>query len=398
MADRMSTRIYYTDPACTEFDAVVEECRPLDGRPAVTLDRSAFYPTSGGQPNDLGALGEAKVVDVVESEAGAVWHVLDRELSPGSPVRGVVDRERRLDHMQQHTGQHILSAAFDKLHRARTVGFHLGADVSTVDLSVEVPWAAIAAAEADANRIVWEDRPVAVRFVEAAEAAALPLRKEPERGGTLRVIDVEGYDLSACGGTHVARTGTVGLVAVLSAEKLRGGTRLEFVCGARALRWLRTYRDAVSGCIRHVSVAPEELPSAVERLQAESRDLRKTIREMQERLAGYEASALAASAEEAAGGRVVVKALDGHDQGSLKSMALAICASPGFQVALFSTSGPHVAVLARSKDRTVDCAAVLKGLMATYGGRGGGRPELAQGGGLSGDLDSILASARLALV
>jgi alanyl-tRNA synthetase len=390
----MSIRIYYTDPHCTEFDAVVAEYRLLDGHPAVMLDRTAFYPTSGGQPNDVGTLGEARVIDVRESEAGAVWHVLDRELTPGSRVRGLVEPARRLDHMQQHTGQHILSAAFDRLSRARTVGFHLGADVSTVDLSIEVTRPAIATAEDEANRVVWEDRPVAIRFVDEAEAAALPLRKEPERGGTLRVIDVDGYDLSACGGTHVGRTGAVGLVAVLSSEKLRGGTRLEFVCGVRALRWLRTYRDAVAGCIRHVSVAPQELPSAVERLQTDGKDLHKTVKDLRARLAGYEASALAASAEEAADGRQVVKALEGYDQDGLKAMALAICASPGFQVALFSTSAPHVAVVARSKDRVVDCAAVLKELMAAYGGRGGGRPELAQGGGLTGDLGAILAFAR----
>src|SRR5512140_277536 len=281
----MANRLYYQDPQRLEFDATVTGVMRLDGRPAAALDATAFYPTSGGQPFDTGTLGDGRVVDVVESDTGEIWHVLDREIEAGRSVRGVVDRDRRLDHMQQHTGQHILSAAFDHLHHARTVGFHLGALVSTVDLAIDLPADAIAAAEAEANRIVWEDRPVAIRFVTSEEAAALPLRKVPERGGTLRLIDVESYDLSACGGTHVGRTGAVGLIAVRSAERLRGGTRIEFVCGGRALRSFHLYRDAVAGCIRHVSVAPEELPAAIERLQAESKDQRKIVRDLKERLA-----------------------------------------------------------------------------------------------------------------
>jgi alanyl-tRNA synthetase len=393
----MSNRIYYTDPQCIEFDAVVSATTRLDGRPAVALDTTAFYPTSGGQPQDTGMLSDARVVDVVESDTGDLWHVLDRDVEVGRRVHGVVDWPRRFDHMQQHTGQHILSAAFDRLSHARTVGFHLGALVSSVDLSVDLPAQAIAAAESEANRIVWEDHPVAIRFVGEAEVATLPLRKEPERGGTLRVIDVDGYDLSACGGTHVSRTGAVGLIAVLSAERLRGGTRLEFVCGGRALRSLHTLRDAVSGCIRHVSVAPEELPAALERLQTESKDQRKAMRDLQERLAGYEATALAATAEEVNGIRRVVQALDGRDQNGLKAMALAICSAPGFQAALFSTTAPYVAVLARSKDGKGDCAAALQALTTAFGGRGGGRPELAQCGGLTGDLSQILAAARAEL-
>jgi alanyl-tRNA synthetase len=393
----MSDRIYYTDAQQTDFDAVVTGVASLDGRPAVALDATAFYPLSGGQPCDSGTLGGALVVDVVESDAGEVWHALDREMAIGSRVHGTVDRARRFDHMQQHTGQHILSASFDRLNQARTVGFHLGAVVSTLDLAVDLPAGAIAAAEAEANRIVWEDRPVRIRFVSDIEAAALPLRKEPGRGGTLRVIDVEGYDMSACGGTHVSRTGSIGVIAVLSAERVRGGSRVEFVCGGRALVFLRTFRDAVAGCIRHVSVAPEELPAALERLQAENKDQRKAVRDLQERLAGYEAGTLAAGADEVNGVRLVVQAIDGRDQNTLKSMALAICGAPGFQVALFTTGPPHMAVFARSKDGTCDCAAALKALLAAFGGRGGGKPDLALGGGLNGDLAQILAAARAAL-
>jgi alanyl-tRNA synthetase len=393
----MSERIYYRDPARVEFDAVVVEARRVGDRPAVVLDATAFYPTSGGQPFDTGTLGHARVVEVVESESGEVMHLVDRDLPAGQAVRGRIDWPRRFDHMQQHTGQHILSAALDKLSGARTVGFHLGADVSTVDLAIPLSDHAITAAEAEANRVVWEDRPVRIRFVDEAEAARLPLRKEPDRSGTLRVIDIEGYDLSACGGTHVERAGAIGLIAVLSAERLRGGTRLEFVCGGRALRTLRRFKDAVSGCVRHVSVAPEELPAAVERLQDDAKEQRKVVKGLQERLAAFEAAALAAGAEEVRGRRQVVQAVEGQDQNGLKAMALAICTSPGFAVALFSTSSPAIAVVARSTDVVLDSAAVLKALMGEFGGRGGGRPDLAQGGGLTGELVAILARAKILL-
>ncbi|HSK10710.1 MAG TPA: DHHA1 domain-containing protein [Vicinamibacterales bacterium] len=391
-------RLYYLDPALTEFEATVASATRVGDRAAVTLDRTAFYPTSGGQPFDTGSLGEARVIEVVEDEAGEVLHVLDRPIPVGEAVRGRIDRARRLDHMQQHTGQHILSSALDRLARARTVGFHLGADVSTVDLDVPIPAGAIAAAEDDANRVVWEDRAVSIRLVSDAEAAVLPLRKETGRTGTLRVIEVEGYDCSACGGTHVTRTGSVGMIAVLSAERLRGGVRLEFVCGRRALRQMRTYRDAVAGCIRSVSVAPSDLPAAVERLQAEAKEQRKVARDLQERLAVHEAREVAEQAEPLSDGtRQVVRVVETADQNVLKAMALAVCARPGYRVALFSSTAPHLVVVARSKEVSADAAAVLKSLFATFGGRGGGRPDLAQGGGLNGPADALLAHARGAL-
>jgi alanyl-tRNA synthetase len=390
----MKQPLYYTDARCIEFDAVVTRAAEVNGRPAVVLDGTAFYPTSGGQPHDTGTLGDACVVEVLEDESGDILHVLDHALPALAKVRGRVDWDRRFDHMQQHTGQHILSAAFDRQLAARTVGFHLGALVSTVDLSIPLLADAIAAAEAEANEIVWEDRAVSIRFVSPADAATLPLRKEPDRAGVLRVIDVDGYDLSACGGTHVARTGSVGTIVVLSAERLRGGTRVEFVCGGRAVRALHGYRDAVMGCIRHVSVAPDELPSAIERLQAESKDQRKLARALQERLAGYEASALAARAEVAGQVRRVVEAVEGQDQNGLKAMALAICSAPGFEVALFSPSSPHVAVIARSRDGSLDAGAAVRALLGRFGGRGGGKADLAQAGGLTGDLADVLSAAR----
>src|SRR5262245_26896385 len=219
----MTERLYYNEPYARQFDATVLEVSQRGDRLAVTLDRTAFYPTSGGQPFDTGQLGPFPVVDVVDDDNGVIEHLLDpgqTQVRPGSDpgltsgmlVHGAIDWERRFDHMQQHTGQHVLSAAFDRLFGVRTLSFHLGAEVSTIDLARELTPIEIAAAEGQANRIVWEDRPVAIRYASAEEAAAMPLRKESLRGGTLRLIDVEHFDLSACGGTHVARTGAIGKI------------------------------------------------------------------------------------------------------------------------------------------------------------------------------------------
>ena len=290
----MTDRLYYLDPYLHAFDAAIERVEARGDRVVVTLDRTAFYPSSGGQPFDTGILGRWRVVDVVDEEDGSIAHVVeprtldtdprtDRHPEPGSVVRGAVDWPRRFDHMQQHTGQHVLSAAFDRLFGVRTVSFHMGAAVSTIDLARELSPAEIAAAETDANRIVWEDRPVGIRFATAEEAAAMPLRKEPARGGTLRLIDVEGFDLSACGGTHVARTGGIGIIAVASWERFKGGQRLSFLCGGRALGGYRALRDAVSGAVRLLSVLPDELPASIERLQAEAKEQKKAMVRLQSR-------------------------------------------------------------------------------------------------------------------
>ena len=297
----MTERIYYTDPYAAEFDATVVTIEPVAGvatRHAVVLDRTAFYPTSGGQPFDTGTLGGARVVDVVDEDDGRIVHVVEGEV-PGGRVRGRIDWPRRFEHMQQHTGQHVLSAAFDRLLQVRTVSFHLGTTSSTIDLAREVAAGEIARAELEANRIVWEDRPVTIRFADADEAAKLSLRKESKREGVLRLIDVDAFDVSACGGTHVARTGAIGIIAVAGSEKFKGGTRLEFLCGGRALAGFHALGDSVAASVRLLSVLPAELPAAIERQQSDARDLRRQVKDLQTRLAGHEAAALADAAESA---------------------------------------------------------------------------------------------------
>lgn len=393
----MTDRLYYTEPYCTEFDATVQSVETFDGRRAVILDRTAFYPTSGGQPFDTGTLNGVRVSDVIDQEAGGIAHIVEGEFGAGDCVHGTIDWPRRFEHMQQHTGQHVLSAAFARVRSARTVSFHLGADVSTIDLDREPAIPEIHRAEEAANQVVWEDRPVIIRFAEAEEAKALPLRKESLRPGTLRIVEIPDFDVSACGGTHVARTGAIGIISVLGHERFRGGMRVSFVCGVRALRSLRTFSDAVTGSLRFLSVDPAELPSAIERAQAENKGLKREIKHLQERLAPYEAAELAASGQRIGERTIVARVFDGCDAAALKALASAVASRAGYAVALFSATAPYLVVVTRSADVKIDAAAVLKSLLERFGGRGGGRPDLAQGGGLQGALPEILHAATDAL-
>jgi alanyl-tRNA synthetase len=390
-------RIYYTDAYCRAFDAHVVRAFEYQGRPAVILDRTAFYPTSGGQPFDVGVLGGIAVVDVVDV-AGEVVHVLEAPLAAGAAVHGEIDWTRRFDHMQQHTGQHVLSAALVRVCQAPTVSFHLGSETSTVDLGAVLAAADVERAVDEANRIVWEDRAVAVRFASEDEAQALPLRKESARQGELRLVEVPEFDLSACGGTHVARTGAIGLIAVTATEKFKGGLRLTFVCGGRALCTLRQLRDAVAGSVRVLSVLPQELPVAVEKQQADAKALRKTVSGLQAALAVHEADRLLAASHAADGGRrVITEIYEDWDAAGLKTIASSLIARDPVAVALVAGGATVAVVVACAPSLGLDAGAVVRQLTERFGGRGGGRPDMAQAGGLSGHTAEIAAAARALL-
>lgn len=388
----MTERLYYTDPDCLEFEAAIADVEEVGGRTIVRLDRTAFYPTSGGQPFDTGRLDEARVVDVID-EDGTIAHVVQPPagtLRQGERVTGRIDAERRRDHMQQHTGQHILSAAFVRLHDVPTVSFHLGGISSTIDLAGEVTRDAIDAAETVANRVIWENRPVTTRFVSGEEATSLPLRKPSQRAGTLRLIDIAEWDLSACGGTHVARTAEVGVIAIRAWERYKGGTRVTFVCGQRALRSHRELRDIISHAARALSVAPAEMADAVEKLIADARASRKTTRMLSEELITCRVAVLASRAEHVAGVDLVVAALEDADAVALRHAATSLVDACGRVVVLLTTSQPASLVVARSADVTaVDASALVRYLAGHFGGNGGGKPELAQGGGFNADRDSV---------
>jgi alanyl-tRNA synthetase len=366
----MTQRLYYNDSYRSAFDGAVVSCDPRDDRFEVVLDQTAFYPTSGGQPFDTGTLGDAQVVDVVDRDDGAVGHIIDRAVAVGTTVHGAIAWPRRFDHMQQHTGQHVLSAAFDRLLAVRTESFHLGTVSATIDLAREVTRPQMTAVIQEANRIVWEDRPVVVRFASPEEARALPLRKESVRTGPLRLVEIEDFDLSA-----------------------------EFLCGGRALARFGEWRDALAATTQRLSVAPADLAAAVEKLQFESKSLQKTIRLQQEQLAGHEAQELVARAETADQRQILVDAVDGWDAAGLKALATAATArAPSLAVALFSRTSPPVVVISVGRDAGVDAAAVLKTLTARFGGKGGGKPELAQGGGFGAPTEQLLEVARTELL
>jgi alanyl-tRNA synthetase len=392
-----TTRIYFTDALARDFDAEVVSCVPApDGRFSIVLDRTAFYPTSGGQPFDTGRLGSARVLDVADDDDGVIHHVTDAALPPGARVMGAIDWARRFDHMQQHTGQHILSAAFDHLHSVRTMSFHLGAESATIDLAREVTPTEISDAEAEANRVVWEDRPITVRFVTEEEAARLPLRKEPVKTGRLRLVEVADFDLSACGGTHVPAAGMIGVIAVSGWERFKGATRLSFVCGGRALRSHGALRDIVTAAARTLTVHPGELATSIERLLAEGKEHGRALKRLESELASYRAVEMRAAATTIGPLRVVLSAQPIADPAVMRTLAQAIVSESGLAVVLVGDGSPAPVVVARSADVGVDAGALLKQMAAELGGRGGGRSELAQGG-VTAAPKAILAFARRTL-
>ena len=389
----MTTRLYYLEPCRRSFDATVLSVDLVAGHSEVTLDQTAFYPSSGGQPFDTGTLGGAAVTDVIDREDGSIAHVVSGSLKPGEVVTGEIDWARRFDHMQQHTGQHVLSAAFDRLFGVRTESFHMGQMSSTIDLAREVSEPEIAKAEDDANGVVWEDRPVAIRFASAEEAAAMPLRKESARGGSLRLIDVQDYDLSACGGTHVERTGAIGIIAIAGWEKFKGGSRVEFLCGDRALQRFRAWRGSLSAIQKHLSVPPIEMAASIERMQADAKSVQRTVRGFQEKLAAHEAQSIMARARRSGAHLIAAEVLEGWDPQGLKAIAVAATtAEPDAVVVLFTSSSPAQVVIARGSRATVDAGILLKQLTARFGGKGGGKADLAQGGGLIGSADELTSS------
>lgn len=393
----MTERLYYDDANLCAFDAKVVRVESSDTGASVWLDRTAFYPTSGGQPFDVGTLGVSPVVDVFDDDDGEVVHVITgTPPALGITVRGNVTWGRRFDHMQQHTGQHLLSAVIEHLAGARTVSFHLGSESSTIDVDRELSAEQLTKVEETVNDGIWRNLPVTVRYASEEEARALPLRKESARTGTLRLVSIEGVDLSACGGTHVSGTGALGLVSIVSWERFKGGQRLEFLCGARALRRFQLLRDTVASSIRLLSVLPTALPDAIGRLQADLKTQARALTAAQTELARHEGLALAAEADASAHGRLVSRVIDG-DAVRLKALASAIASQPGHAAVLVTRTNPALAIVARAADLTFRSDQVVSALVRQFNGKGGGKPDLAQCGGLQGEPDDVLAAAIEAL-
>src|SRR5215207_7333195 len=316
----MTERLYYTDSHLLEFDArVVSVSRLEDGRAAVALDRTAFYPTGGGQPNDTGTLGPARVVDCSEVDGANVLHVVEGDApEAGADVRCRVDAARRRDHMQQHTGQHILSQAFVELYGAQTRSFRMTTDACEVDVELSDPSdERVERAITRANEIIWDDRAVRVHNVTPEGAALLPLRKDSEREGELRVIEIEGFDFSPCGGTHASRTGEVGVVVARQWERAKGLVRVTFAAGTRALEDYRRANTTARATAAVFSVGRDEAATAAARLQEDNKHLQRRLRASEEVAARAEARELLEESEGLSG----VSGVDGASAGAPRVVA-----------------------------------------------------------------------------
>lgn len=397
----MTERLYYDDSYTTHFPARVVERLTVGDHPAVVLDRTYFYPEGGGQPADRGTIAGVEVLDVLTREGDyAVLHVLSSPVGE-EEVSCEVDWNRRFDHMQQHTGQHILTQAFVQTAGANTIGFHLSSDRVTIDLDKGgLKPETIDAVEDLVNRVIYENRPVAVETINPDDIDGVRMRKMPDALVTdgLRVIEVSGFDRTACGGTHVAHTGEIGLIKIVKLEKYKDGTRVEFCCGWRALHDLRLKNEMVNRLAADFSVGFLELDEAVTRLKAELKETRRALKAATDSLMQYEAGDLLASARLGENGvQVIRRAFDGRDPGELRSIASRLVESPGVLVLLGTSGEKSQLVLARSADLTQDMAVILKQALAALGdARGGGRPDFAQGGGVRADLAAVEAALETA--
>jgi alanyl-tRNA synthetase len=390
----MTSRLYYTDAYATAFDGRITEVS-ADGQ-RVYLDRTAFYPTSGGQPYDLGSLGGAQVADVVDEDE-RIAHVLAAPLSDhaiGDAVRGEIDWRRRFDHMQQHTGQHLLSAVFATLFGYETASVHFGADRSSLDLDVgAIDAAQLGEAERRANEIVWENRPVSVSFEDAATATGL--RKPPPREGTLRIVTIADLDRSACGGTHVRATGEIGAITLRGTERIRKQMRVEFLCGARVVRQARADFEALSAIALSVKASIAEAPALVAAQSAELRDTMAARKRLEGELAVHQARALYEMTAPTPGGvRVAVLRRDGGSLEDIRPLAQAFASLPK-TVFVAAVLSPATVLIAAADDAGVDAGRLLKAALAAAGGRGGGSPRLAQGTVPNADaLESVVSAVR----
>jgi alanyl-tRNA synthetase len=380
-------RLYYDDAFEKEFTARVMHCEvlPPDVKSGITdrvwgliLDRTAFYPTSGGQPNDLGKIGDANVLDV-RDEGDEILHLVDRKPSDAE-VNCCINWPRRFDHMQQHTGQHLLSAMFQERFGLPTVSFHLGDEICTIDLrGVEPSAEFLEGAERAANQVVFEDRPVNVRYGTADEFAELGVRKEVERKGILRAIEIEAADLQPCGGTHVKRTGQIGLVLVRRCAKVRQDWRVEFVCGRRAERVARHDFQLLRRTAEELGCAPEDLVSAASRALAERDANFKSVRGMQQRLAEAEAKLALQSTPPATNSfRLVSRVFEGVPADYLGFFATEISKAEKAVALLAAADGGHL-VFAQHPSAGKDMSAVLKQVLEKVGGKGGGTRDFARG-------------------
>ena len=364
-----TVRLYYENAFTQDFTAVVESCGAVKGGFAVVLDRTAFYPEGGGQPADHGTLGDARVLDVHEKD-GVVTHLCDRELPVGAEVSGHIDWARRFDHMQQHSGEHIVSGMLCSAFHCDNVGFHLGADTVTIDYNADIPWEQVLDIERRANRYIWENHPIHIWYPSPEELAALPYRSKKALEGPVRLTEFPGADLCACCGTHVAASGQVGLVKLLSCQKFRDGVRLELLCGQRALDYLSAGWEQARQIGQALSVKPQNAFAAVSRMQEE-------LLTLKEKAARLEEASFTHTAEQYRNAGSVLYITERLDGDGTRRLCDAIAKAAGGRCAVFagSNGGYQYAVI----ENGGDLRPLIKDMNAALHGRGGGRDGFAQG-------------------
>ena len=363
-------KLYYQDPYLTAFTARVLSCEKSKSGWAVVLDRTAFYPEGGGQPADHGTLDGAVVTDVHEKN-GVIFHNVDRAVEIGKTVSGSIDWARRFDHMQQHSGEHICSGLICGRYGCDNVGFHMGTDIVTIDFNADIPWEELLEIEGQANRYIQEDHPIDIQFHRGAELDAIDYRSKKPLEGDVRIVAFPGADCCACCGTHVLRSGQVGLVKFLSVQKFREGVRIELLCGQRALDYLSRTWEQAKTIGQHLSVKPVDAAAAVERLEGELSALKM-------RCAGLEEAVFAGIAAEQAGKGNVLLFQPPMKPDSVRKLADAVSKACGGLAAVFAGEGSHYAYALGRADGQ-DISAAVKALNGALHGRGGGRNGFAQG-------------------
>ena len=369
-----SKRLYYDDAYTTKFGAKIAEAAPRGDAVTVELESTYFYPESGGQEADRGTLGGARVTDVQADDDGRVWHTLEPGANLTGDANAEVDWVRRFDHMQQHTGQHILSAAFERLIRAATLSSHLGEERSTLELALaEADWRTVEKIERAANQVVWEDRPLQLHWTDDAGVSKFALRKPPKAKGRVRIVEIPDWDLSACGGTHTRRTGEVGAIKVVRWEKVRGNVRLEFLCGARALDDHGWRTEALVESAKRRTLKDRELIAQLERAAAERDELKKRLTELT-------AKVLAAEAKQRVGDppQGVADWSDDRSREDTRTFALKLLEAGAPWVVVASGAPDPCLVAARAKSGRGDLKALVPELLARGGGKGGGAPDFVQ--------------------
>ena len=399
----MTQRNDYTDAYTTDFQANLLEITEHEGRPALVLDATYFYPTSGGQANDLGTINGWPVVDVVAGKDGRVYHLLAALPDPApslGPVTGAIEWPRRYDHMQQHAGQHLLSQLLYRLFGMETMSVHFGESESTLDVdAATVTPAQLAQAETEANELVYAALPITAYFVTDADLPRVPLRRPPKVSGQIRIVEIQGYDYSACGGTHVRTTAEIGPIKLLRQERRRGQTRITFLCGKRAVADYTRKHDLLTQAAALYSTDIAQVPELLARDQEQVKTLQRQVDELTTRLLSFEVEDVAASATTIGDAQVVVQHGEDRSVDALKTLANLLQARP-HTIALLATTmgGKATVIFARSEDLDNHMGNLLRDALKAFGGGGGGRPEFAQGGGVAVEkIPALLAYAVDAL-